>query len=61
MDPSETLKRIQALAAKIIKQSELRDEDTSESLDAYELAENVEALDGWLKRGGFLPKSWETK
>jgi hypothetical protein len=26
---------------------------------AYRLAELVEALDGWIKGGGFLPSSWQ--
>lgn len=29
------------------------------SMLAGELAELVEALDGWLSRGGFLPTAWK--
>jgi len=28
--------------------------------DAVRLAELVEALDGWLDKGGFLPDAWKT-
>ena len=26
--------------------------------DAFRMAELVEALDGWISRGGFLPEAW---
>jgi hypothetical protein len=28
------------------------------SHEAYRLAELVEALDGWIRKGGFLPEGW---
>lgn len=54
MDPNETLRRIRDLAEKINAKPAVH------YLAAYaeELAEHVEALDGWLSKGGFLPRGW---
>jgi len=32
-----------------------------ERAEASYLAEAFEAIDGWLSKGGFLPKAWERK
>jgi hypothetical protein len=52
MDPNETLRRLRDLSQTIIGA------DENESEDALALAELVQAMDGWLKRGGFLPTEW---
>lgn len=52
MDPNETLRLIRIMA------SFCHDSDDEH---ARSLAELVDSLDGWLSRGGFLPKAWEHK
>ena len=59
MDPDETLKRIRALAARIIAVADKDDEDMSS--EGLELAELVQALDTWIASGGFLPRAWENR
>lgn len=54
MDPNATLAKIRMLAHII----EGGHEDTAR--DAIDLAEAIQALDGWLTRGGFLPTPWAT-
>jgi hypothetical protein len=52
LDPDEALKRLRELADKI---------DSPFGFDlaeAKDLAIQFQALDGWLTRGGFLPKDW---
>lgn len=66
MDPKANLSEQLALAAEIIEiiygrssYGVLSDEDRDEVVEnAARLAELVQALDGWLRRGGFLPKRW---
>jgi len=67
MDPEANLAEQLSLAAEIIEiidersddNGVLSDEDKDEVVDnAERLAELVQALDGWLLRGGFLPKRW---
>lgn len=56
MDPDENLKQQLEIAAKI-----LDDVDNERRLDhdaAIRLAELVQSLDEWVKKGGFLPKEW---
>ena len=55
MDPNANLEEQLELASKIIAADE-KDPD-----DAVRLAELVLALDAWITRGNFLPKSWEAK
>lgn len=56
MDPNENLREQIELAAAIL---EANDDDDAAILDnATRLAELVEALDGWLSKGGFLPERW---
>ena len=50
MDPNACLARIREI---IEKGSHPLDHQ-----DAEDLAENIDALDGWLSRGGFLPVEW---
>lgn len=48
MDPDATLRELRELAAR----------SAFDADDAIRFAQLVEALDGWLSRGGFLPKAW---
>jgi hypothetical protein len=70
MDPEANLSEQLSLAAEIIEiidergdeDGNLCDEDKDEVVDnANRLAELVQALDGWIRSGGFLPKRWVKK
>lgn len=50
MDPNETLAIIRGNVNAIVWDTEA---------DIVELAEAFEALDEWLKTGGFMPADWE--
>jgi hypothetical protein len=52
MDPNATLAIIRANVSAIVWDDEA---------DITELAEAFEALDEWLKTGGFMPTEWERK
>lgn len=61
MDPDANLEEALRLAEALIKD----DPDTFDSSaahgaisDGQRLAELVTALDGWIRKGGFLPKVW---
>lgn len=47
MDPNETLAEMRRLAA------------SADPDDMDRLSQLVEALDDWLRKGGFLPRAWE--
>lgn len=51
MDPNEALERIRDLVEEAREHWEL-------SEDAQTLLDEIEALDSWLTRGGFLPDEW---
>jgi hypothetical protein len=51
MDPNETLKRIRQIAGRFEK-------GQARNQDGPELADLIDALDGWISRGGFLPRDW---
>lgn len=53
MDPNSTLDQLRRLVAEI----DTADETSNNVAD---LATHFEALDGWLCRGGFLPRAWES-
>lgn len=55
MDPNACLNEIRYLIDKMLNEKD----DEIDSGDAVELAERVEALDGWIANGGFLPDRWE--
>lgn len=61
MDPNSDLKKMLKLAAKMLRDHEDEDLEGIDRDDANRLAEMVEALDGWLSKGGFLPGKWERK
>lgn len=64
MDPDANLQEQRELAGTIIAHGEEQIPQGSDpgdtTLDAYRLAELVEALDEWLAVGGFAPKRWIT-
>lgn len=60
MDPDANLREMRTLAAKILAATDAEGVELLE-VDAPRLAELVEALDGWIRRGGFLPAAWQPK
>ena len=52
MDPNAALE--------IIRYQLMRWNEEAPNFDPDELAEQVDALDGWLSLGGFLPDDWTT-
>jgi len=56
MDPEATLKEMRALASNILHTPDAVDLDIY--VWATRLADQVEAMDGWLSKGGFMPKDW---
>lgn len=53
MDPNETLRELLKLAESVPScEEEFQD-------DVARMGELIEALDGWLTKGGFLPRRWE--
>lgn len=53
MDPDECLARLSSIAARIVRHGG----EASEG-DALALAEAAQALDAWMRQGGFLPAVW---
>jgi hypothetical protein len=60
MDPNATLEEMRTLSAKMRKDYEDPDGNGIDQDDANRLAELVEAMDGWLSKGGFLPAAWKS-
>jgi hypothetical protein len=58
MDPNTVLRALRQLTARIDEISANPDRDWSDV--ALEALEGIDALDGWLTRGGFLPEAWST-
>jgi hypothetical protein len=65
MDPNANLAEQRTLAARLLElpADNLGNYTQAEQSEAYfaslRLAELVEALDGWIKAGGFLPSAWK--
>lgn len=57
MDPNANLYEQIKCATRIMQTLDVGEEIHSD--DAYQLAELVVALDGWIRKGGFLPTQWE--
>lgn len=57
MDPNTVLQDIRDM----IEYLNDPDETDHERTVAWDLAEMIEALDGWLSAGGFLPQDWATR
>ena len=61
MDPDETLRIIRALAAQIpVEENDYRSQGVYRQ-HVRDLCEHVEALDTWLRGGGFPPADWMTE
>lgn len=58
MDPDTNLAMVRSLIKQVNEAADRNDYRTLGDL-AGDLAEYVEALDGWISQGGFLPKAWE--
>lgn len=52
MDPDANLEEQLRIAKRVL------DADGCDAGDIVRLAELVDALDGWISKGGFLPKRW---
>lgn len=59
MDPNATLAEMVGLAELIQKDYEDEDGNGVDQDDANRLAELVEALNNWIRNGGFLPTAWQ--
>lgn len=57
MDPDQALKDAREAAAAIRAAEFTTAEEWEEAASALE--ESFDALDGWIKRGGFLPADWK--
>ena len=51
MDPNTCYDEMMELADSILR-------DSTDAHDNTDLAEKIQAMDGWIKSGGFLPKLW---
>ncbi len=59
MDPNANLKEQREIATRMLGHNQYRAASgPSYSVDATRLAELVQALDGWITNGGFLPEAW---
>jgi len=56
MDPNANLEEIRRILA-----TRTEYKNRIKGLDANHLCDLIEALDGWLSRGGFPPKDWQPK
>ncbi len=64
MDPNETLWKMMELAKEVMEKQELsisRGSVLDYSVEARDLAEGIQNLDGWICNGGFLPERWTKK
>lgn len=57
MDPNECLREIRELKMRLLAQDD--NEEPHDPIDVARLLELVEALDGWITAGGFLPEAWK--
>lgn len=60
MDPDVTLARLRILAT-AVKNAVDSGMETMPTAVPDEMAELVNALDGWISKGGFLPSDWRAK
>ncbi len=56
MDPNETLRALRELVEQVHNDDEGDVNDQLEDFAGY-----FEALDGWISKGGFLPREWAKK
>jgi hypothetical protein len=57
MDPDQALANAREAYTEYVKATDAGDTDRAED-EAERLATAFDALDGWISRGGFLPKAW---
>lgn len=60
MDPDQTLKDLRSDIANYHKYERDEDRDGMAIMADY-IVQYVEALDGWLSKGGFWPSEWAKK
>ncbi len=60
MDPDEALKNARKACDEIHEAAKAADVDGFEA-SSLQLTEAFEALDHWMRRGGFPPKDWDHK
>lgn len=58
MDPNKTLANMLSIASDFIEAVDRDGAETVDAADACELAELVQMMDEWLRKGGSLPKDW---
>lgn len=58
MDPNACLAEIRRLLDQLANLNVKDWEGENQTGKVYRLCELVEALDGWLSKGGFLPHEW---
>jgi hypothetical protein len=61
MDPDEALREMRKLSETLIRCGDDHIHLEAYAEDVVRLAELVQAIDGWLSKGGFLPRGWESK
>jgi hypothetical protein len=59
MDPDEALKELRLMVRTALRCTD-NDLPLPEEI-TWRMAEVFEGLDGWISKGGFLPKDWESK
>jgi hypothetical protein len=57
LDPNANLEELRSLTASLLEQ--IDNEEPIDQDDAARVLELFEALDGWISRGGFLPRAWK--
>lgn len=60
MDPNATLKEIVQLASNILATHDEYGPMLDTADQGADLAEHVQNLDQWIRKGGFLPQQWAT-
>lgn len=60
MAPNANLEELRTLAKRVLAgySEPIESRQPDRQSDAERLAELTQALDGWLSRGGFLPRAW---
>lgn len=58
MDPDANLEEQRKLCKRLYRAYENETLDSTHNDDVAQLIELSEALDGWIKGGGFLPRDW---
>ncbi len=59
MDPDAALAGLRSAMAKLREEYDSSTTYERAGLELPKALDNFEALDGWLSRGGFLPRAWK--